>query len=66
MQPVVSKLTFHEAEIEEDKFWRNASPEFRLKELKRLRDSYRKFMGMDINARIEKVAVKKLISQQDV
>jgi len=61
IKKVVSKINFQQAEVEDDKFWRETTPEFRLGELNRLREMYKKFMGISPHAHIEKVVIKRPI-----
>lgn len=66
IQAVVSKVNFQQAEIDENIFWSNTSPIFRLQELQRLRERYKKFIGLSPHAHIEKVVSRILMVKRYV
>lgn len=66
IQAVVSKVNFQQAEIDEAIFWSKTSPIFRLQELNRLRERYKKFIGLSAHAHIEKVVSRKHLTKRYV
>lgn len=66
IKKVVNKIPIDKAEEADDIFWAKTDFKFRIEELARLRNFYKRFLGMNPEAKIQLTLNKIPISAQDV